>query len=146
MVIFSCSQYISLPINGGDVISQSPWRTSCIRVHIGMTKLCALDNSTHLILLPGLLSLKARLYDNHCLSQLSRHCHCEKDSNMVYNKMKEPILRYPIKRNGQRKQNVVEISRMLLRILLLAFIIGESLYFTKAPNAKSASGKKHRDM
>jgi hypothetical protein len=58
MMVFPCSDCVSLSIKGGDVTNQIPQRTSWTRVQIGMTKLGAPDASIPLILLPGVVSLK----------------------------------------------------------------------------------------
>ena len=59
MMVFPYSDCVSLSIKGGDVTNQIPQKTSWIKVQMGMTKLGAPDASIPLILLPGVVSLKA---------------------------------------------------------------------------------------
>ena len=59
MMVFPYSDCVSLSIKGGDVTNQIPQKTSWIKVQMGMTKLGAPDASIPLILLHGVVRLKA---------------------------------------------------------------------------------------
>ena len=59
MTVFPCSDCTFLSMKRGDVTNQIPQRTSWIRVQMGMTNLGAPVISIPLILLPGVVRLKA---------------------------------------------------------------------------------------
>ena len=51
-----------------------------------------------------------------------------------------------MKRNGHRKQRRREMSRMKLRVRLLAFTMGESWCLRKIPKTTAVMTDKHRAM
>ena len=111
MVICPCSDCVSVSIKGGDTASQIPQRTSWSRVQRGMTKLGAPDINIDLILLLGVVILKART-TVIVLAKTVDKATVKKTPNVICCRMQVPMLGCPIKSNEQRKQSVMEISRM----------------------------------
>lgn len=56
------------------------------------------------------------------------------------------MLGCPTKSSEQRIQKAVKTSRMWLRMQLLVFTKGVSLYFTNTPRTRAARAERHRDM
>lgn len=111
MMIIPCSDCKSVSMKGGDVASQIPQRTSWIRVQRGIIKLGAPDININLILLLGVVILKART-TVIVLAKTVDNATVKKMPNVVCCRMQVPMLGCPMKSNEQRKQNVMEISRM----------------------------------
>lgn len=111
MTIFPCSDCVSLSINGGDVTNQIPQRTSWIRVQMGMSKLVAPFIIILLILLPGVVSLKA-VTTVIVLANTVEIATVKNIANVVCCRMQVAWLGCPMKSNEQRKQKTRDMSRI----------------------------------
>jgi hypothetical protein len=105
-----CSDFVSLPIKGGDVTNQILLRTIWIRVQMGMTKLGAPVTNIPLIL-PGVVSLKA-MTTVIVLANTVEMATVKNTPNVVCFRMQVAWLGCPMKNNEQRKQKTREMSRM----------------------------------
>ena len=110
-MVFPCSDFVSLPIKGGDVTNQIPQRTIWIRVQMGMAKLGAPATNIPLILLPGVVSLKA-MTTVIVLANTVEMATVKNTPNVVCCRMQVAWLGCPMKSNEQRKQKTREMSRM----------------------------------
>jgi hypothetical protein len=111
MMVFPCSDCVSLSIKGGDFTNQIPERTSWIRVQMGMAKLGAPDANIPLILLPGVVSLKAKT-TVIVLANTVEIATVKNTPNVICCRMQVAWLGCPMKSNEQRKQKTREMSRI----------------------------------
>jgi hypothetical protein len=109
MMVFPCSDCVSMSIKGGDVTNQIPQKTSWIKVQMGITKLGAPDASIPLILLPGVVSLKA-MSRVIVLANTVEIATAKNTPNVVCCRIQVAWLGCPMKSNEQRKQKTREMS------------------------------------
>lgn len=106
-----CSECGSVSTKGGEVPSQTAQSVSWIREQLGMMKLGAPDTSHRLNLLPGAVTLKARITVT-VLAKTVETASVNTSPNVVSCRMQVAVLGRPMKSKEQRKQKVREVSRM----------------------------------
>ena len=101
------------------------------------------ETKSLLIVLPGVMALKARITVIVLVKTVER-ARANTRANVICCNMQEAVFGWPMKRNGHRKQRRREMSRMKLRVRLLALTMGESWCLRKIPKTTTVLTDKHR--
>ena len=83
------------------------------------------ETNSLLIVLPGFTRLNARI-TVRVLAKTVERARVNASANVTCCNMQEDVLGWPMKRKEHRKQRRREMSRMKLRVLLLAFTMDDS--------------------
>ena len=103
MTVFPFSDCIFLTIKGGHVTNLIPYRTTWIRVQMGMSKLGNPDARIPLILLPGVVSLKTMTTVTVLANTVETHT-VKNTPNVFWCRMQGAWLACPMKSNGQNRR------------------------------------------
>jgi hypothetical protein len=98
-------------MNGGEVVIHIPQIRSWIRVQIGMMYLGPHDITSHLTILPGKLTLKARTTVIALANTVARAI-VKATANVVCWRMQEAVVGLPMKFKEHKKQKVSVMNKM----------------------------------